>query len=144
MQRVCYVSPPVIQHLEGDCRQVLPTLPARSVQCCCTSPPYWGLRSYLAADDPAKGLEIGQERTVQEYIAALVGVFRQVARVLVADGTVWLDLGDSYADKASAAGVKPGDLMGLPWRVALAMQAADGICAAISSGTSQTRSQKGK
>lgn len=116
---------PLIQHLEGDCRQVLPSLPAKSVNCVCTSPPYFQQRSYLPDGHPAKQLEIGRERTVQQYIETLVGVFRQVARVLVADGTVWINLGDRYADKdnAQAAGVKPGDLMGLPWKLAMALQA---------------------
>jgi len=115
----------MIQHLEGDCRQVLPTLPASSVNCCVTSPPFWKKRSYLPLDHPSKRLEIGQEPTVRQYIDTLVGVFRQVSRVLVGEGTVWLNLGDSYADKdsAQAAGVKSGDLIGLPWRVAMGLQA---------------------
>ena len=116
----------MIQHLEGDCREVLPTLPAKSIHCAVTSPPYWGLRSYLPADHPAKSREIGQERTVQQYIDNLVAVFREVSRVLMNDGTLWLNLGDTYA-KTSAklarrAGVKPGELIGVPWRVALALQ----------------------
>ena len=83
------------------------------------------MRSYLPAGHPAKHLEIGQEPTVQLYIENLVAIFRQIARVLVNDGTAWLNLGDKYAQphNARAAGVKPGDLMGLPWRVALALQA---------------------
>lgn len=115
----------MIQHFEGDARQVLPTLPARSVHCCITSPPYYGLRSYLPVDHPAKALEIGHEPTVKQYIENLVGIFRQVARVLMGSGTLWLNMGDSYADKdrARAAGVKDGDLLGLPWRTALALQA---------------------
>ncbi len=115
----------MLQHLEGDCRQILPTLSAKSVHCCVTSPPYWGLRSYLPAGHRAKTFEIGQERTVREYIANLVGLFRQVARILVSDGTLWLNLGDSYADRGSAgaADVKPGELIGLPWRVAMGLQA---------------------
>jgi DNA modification methylase len=80
------------QIIEGDCRQTLATLPAGSVQTCVTSPPYFGLRSY--GDDPA---EIGKEPTPDEFVAALVGVFREVRRVLRDDGTVWLNLGDSYA-----------------------------------------------
>lgn len=62
---------------------------------------------------------------MRQYIDALVGVFRQVARVLVSNGTLWVNLGDSYADKdtAPAAGVKSGDLIGLPWRLAMALQA---------------------
>lgn len=116
----------MIQHLEGDSRQILPTLPAKSAHCCVCSPPYWGLRSYLPKDDPAKSFEIGQERTVQQYIDGLVAVFRQVSRVLMNRGTLWLNLGDAYADKpekARAAGVKEGDLIGLPWRVAQGLQA---------------------
>ena len=116
----------MVLHLQGDCREILPSLPARSVQCALTSPPYWKLRNYLAADDAAKDREIGQEPTVREYIENLVAVFRQVSRVLMNDGTLWLNLGDGYADKkdkARAAGVKVGDLMGLPWKVALALQA---------------------
>lgn len=115
----------MIRHLEGDCRQILPTLEAKSVHSCVTSPPYWRLRSYLPGSHSAKSLEIGQERTVREYIENLVGVFREVSRVLMNDGTLWLNLGDAYADRNSAkpAGVKPGELMGLPWRVAMALQA---------------------
>ena len=62
---------------------------------------------------------------MQQYIESLVSVFRQVSRVLMERGTLWLNMGDAYADKdsAKAAGVKPGDLVGLPWRVALALQA---------------------
>src|SRR5947209_8154107 len=89
----------MIEHLEGDCRQVLPTLLAKSVHACITSPPYWRKRSYLPVDHPNKPAEIGQEPSVQQYIDTLVAVFRQVARVLVSDGTLWLNLGDSYADK---------------------------------------------
>ena len=119
-----YPSLPMIQHLEGDCRDLLPTLSASSIHACVTSPPYWGLRSYLPAGHPAKAREIGQEQTVQQYIDNLVGVFRQVWRVLVKDGTAWLNLGDTYAKKpCPRAGVKKGDLVGVPWRVALALQA---------------------
>ena len=117
----------MIQHLEGDCREVLPSLPAKSIHTCVTSPPYWALRSYLDADHPAKAKEIGQERTVQEYIDNLVAAFRQVSRTLMDTGTLWLNLGDTYAKgspkHARRAGVKPGELIGVPWRVALALQA---------------------
>ena len=116
----------MIQHLEGDCRAILPTLPAKSVQCCLSSPPFWSMRSYLPHDHPRKDLEIGREETVQEYIETLVTVFREVSRVLMNDGTLWLNMGDTYADKkpkARAAGVKIGDLIGLPWRLAFALQA---------------------
>jgi DNA modification methylase len=116
----------MIEHIEGDCREVLPTLPAKSIQACVTSPPYWALRSYLPHDHPAKAKEIGQERTAQQYIENLVAVFREVSRVLMNDGTLWLNLGDTYAKNstkaARRAGVKPGELCGIPWRVALALQ----------------------
>ncbi len=74
--------------IEGDCRDVLPTLDAASVQCCVTSPPYWGLRDY---DHPG---QIGAESSPDEYVANLVSIFREVRRVLRKDGTVWLNVGD--------------------------------------------------
>lgn len=81
----------------------------KSVQMCVTSPPYFGLRNY--------GVEgqIGLEQTPEEYIAAMVEVFRCVRDVLADDGTLWLNLGDSYG--------KGKQLLGIPWRVALALQA---------------------
>src|SRR6266852_4045694 len=82
-----YPSICMVLHLEGDCREILPSLPARSVQCALTSPPYWKLRNYLATDDAAKDLEIGREPTVREYIDNLVAVFREVSRVVMNDGT---------------------------------------------------------
>jgi site-specific DNA-methyltransferase (cytosine-N4-specific) len=88
----------MIEHLEGDCRTILPSLPAASVQCCLSSPPYWGLRSYLPEHHPAKDLEIGQEPTDKEYIDTLVTVFRHVSRVLMNIGTLWLNLGDASHD----------------------------------------------
>lgn len=124
--RVIRSRPFMIDHIVGDCRQVLPTLTARSVHCVVSSPPYYGLRSYLTPDDLAKPLEIGQEATVKEYIQTLVAVFREASRVLMNDGTLWVNLGDAYANdkiKARAAEVKVGDLMGLPWRLAFALQA---------------------
>lgn len=129
----------------GDCRDVLPTLPDASVHMVCTSPPYWGLRDY-GTDG-----QLGLEATPEEYVANLVAVFREVRRVLRDDGTVWLNLGDSYvsngwwpgapssqngsisrSDKrremggrgiTSAPGLKAKDLVGIPWRVAFALQA---------------------
>jgi len=83
----------------GDCRAVLPTLEAGSVQTCVTSPPYWGLRDYGHAG------QIGLESTPAEYVAEMVTVFREVRRVLRDDGTLWLNLGDSYA---SSGGATPG------------------------------------
>lgn len=81
----------------GDVRAVLKTLPDDSVDCCITSPPYWGLRSYLPTDHPQKHLEIGSEPTVQEWVQTMVEVFGEVRRVLKPEGTLWLNLGDSYA-----------------------------------------------
>ena len=80
-----------VRILHGDCRTVLPTLPDASVQCCVTSPPYYNLRDYQTSG------QIGLEATVQEYVAELVRVFRGVKRVLRDDGTLWLNLGSSYA-----------------------------------------------
>lgn len=148
----------------GDCLGVLRTLPAKFVHCCVTSPPYWGLRDY--------GVEgqLGLESTPEEYVACTVEVFREVRRVMRDDGTLWLNLGDSYATGAGSVGDCPGggeqgkrwkgnrgihtaangglqrrsleamgprtqpnrmplpglkskDLIGIPWRVAFALQA---------------------
>jgi DNA modification methylase len=127
----------------GDCRDVLAGLPADSVDCVVTSPPYWGLRDY-GSDG-----QLGLERTPEEYVANMVAVFREVRRVLKPSGTCWLNLGDSYArdsgksptvrhvdgraknfdpsaagrPQASDYGMKPKDLVGIPWRVAFALQA---------------------
>jgi DNA modification methylase len=100
---------PRAQILVGDVRHRLADLPDGSVQMCVTSPPYWGLRDY------GQGDQIGLEPTPEEYVAQIVDVFRAVRRVLADDGTLWLNLGDSYG-----AGKQ---LMGIPWRVALALQA---------------------
>ena len=122
--------------LIGDCRNILPTLEAKSVQCVITSPPYYNLRDYGVTS------QIGQEATYQEYIESLVDVFREVRRVLKDDGTVWLNLGDSYAGSGHGgnlgknkklksmtplkqtplSGLKKKDLIGIPWRVAFALQ----------------------
>lgn len=133
--------------LQGDCREVLKTLPDSSVNMCCTSPPYFGLRSYGMG---AENGEIGTEKTPQEYVDKLVAVFREVKRVLRDDGTLWLNLGDSYVssptgglssipskmtggrDNQIAASARPDksgfglsqkQLIGIPWRVAFALQA---------------------
>lgn len=92
----------------GDCLDVLATLPSGSVRTCVTSPPYYGLRDY--------GVEgqIGQEASVQAYVETLRRVFSEVRRVLTDDGTLWLNLGDGFANK---------QLLGVPWRVAFALQA---------------------
>jgi DNA modification methylase len=129
-----------VRILHGDCRQVLATLRAGSVHCCVTSPPYFGLRDYGIAE------QIGLEPTPDAFVAELVAVFREVRRVLRDDGTLWLNLGDSYAatTKGSSGvgknatnkgtliadrswqvppGLKAKDLIGIPWRVAFALQA---------------------
>jgi len=134
------------QILVGDCIDMMRTLPDESVHTCVTSPPYYGLRDY--------GVEgqIGLEETPAEFIARLVDVFREVRRVLRSDGTVWVNMGDSYAGSWGAHGrddmgvgvstlsqrqvmasqrkskatthaeYKPKDLMGMPWRLAFALQ----------------------
>lgn len=97
----------------GDCRETLKTLGAETIQTCVTSPPYWGLRDY------GHDSQLGLEETPDAYVASMVEVFREVRRVLRPDGTLWLNLGDSYA---SSPGLKPKDLCGIPWRVAFALQ----------------------
>lgn len=82
----------------GDAAEMLKTLPAASVQACITSPPYFGLRSYGAG-----AAEIGQEASPEQFIARLVGVFREVRRVLRDDGTLWIVIGDSYAGSGKGA-----------------------------------------
>lgn len=130
-----------IEILQGDCLEVLRTLPSESVNCCVTSPPYWGLRDYGVKR------QLGSERTPDEYVANMVALFGEVRRLLVPDGSLWLNLGDCYnaynhnrgpavglnsnhhkiqpsADRGlSAPGLKPKDLVGIPWRVAFALQA---------------------
>jgi DNA modification methylase len=140
--------------LVGDVRESLRAMPDGSVRCAVTSPPYWGLRDY-GHDD-----QIGLEQTPEQYVAQMVEVFCEVRRVLADDGTLWLNLGDSYAgggekhagrnDQGGAStssrlgpkknglpgnanirgatfkvshGLKPKDLVGIPWRVAFALQA---------------------
>lgn len=152
-----------VRILVGDCIEKMKELPGRSVNCCVTSPPYFGLRDY-GHDD-----QIGLETTPKAYVQKMVEVFREVRRVLRDDGTLWLNLGDSYATGAGKAispgggkqgerflesgpsgyrgahdisgkhatntsiptfqpnrmpieGLKPKDLIGIPWRVAFALQ----------------------
>ena len=107
--------------LVGDCREMLAFIPDDLVQCCVTSPPYFGLRSYLPDGHPDKGLEVGAETTPEAYIAEMVAVFRDVRRVLRHDGTLWLNLGDRYGDGKNQTRAK--DRLLLPARVALALQA---------------------
>ena len=125
---------------QGDALSVLKTMPSQSINTCVTSPPYWGLRDY-GVDG-----QLGLEPTPEEYVANLVEVFREVRRVLRDDGTLWLNLGDSYngskmnrsgqhgykdgrsnKDKrfsvGGVEGLKPKDLVGIPWMVAFALRA---------------------
>jgi DNA modification methylase len=127
----------------GDCIRSMRSLAQKSVQCCVTSPPYFGLRDY------GHDGQIGLEQTPDEYVAKLVDVFRMVRDVLADDGTLWLNLGDSYNNfrsqmgpgqavhgrdkmngkpdvtsrKRGCEGLKEKDLIGIPWRVAFALQA---------------------
>ena len=94
--------------LKGDVRQTLQKLETESVHCVVTSPPDWGLRDYGSEG------QLGLEETPEEYIGNMVEVFKEVKRVLRKDGTLWLNLGDGFLDK---------QLVGMPWRVALALQA---------------------
>jgi DNA modification methylase len=95
----------------GDVFTVLPQLieQGTKVNMCVTSPPYWGLRSYLTESDPNKGQELGSESTPTEYIAKMVQVFRYVREILTDDGTLWLNIGDSYSGSGVNDGTKsPG------------------------------------
>jgi DNA modification methylase len=129
----------------GDCLEILRQMPDGIVQTCVTSPPYFGLRDYKGGT-----AEIGKEKTPDEFVAALVAVFREVCRVLRDDGTLWLNIGDSYASNLASGGVRvprsgdripgthqstpagkyarpPGlkakDLIGIPWMLAFALRA---------------------
>ena len=129
--------------ITGDCIEGMKTLPECSIHTCVTSPPYFGLRDYGGGDS-----EIGQEDTVEGYVQKMVEVFREVRRILRDDGTLWLNLGDPYMSAKNCApppqtvggqrgmpsdfvppnrkdqkGLKQKDLIGIPWRVAFALQA---------------------
>jgi len=125
-----------VQLIVGDARRTLQHFDEHYFQTCITSPPYWSLRDY--------GIDgqIGAEESVEDYISDLVAIFREVKRTLKDDGTLWLNIGDSYTsgnrtwrapDKKNPgramsfrpptpAGLKPKDLIGLPWRLAFALQ----------------------
>ncbi|MBI3949508.1 MAG: site-specific DNA-methyltransferase [Acidobacteria bacterium] len=131
------MRPPGCEIIVGDALSVLQSFPANTFRCCVTSPPYWGLRDYGIPN------QIGAEFELEDYIENLTQIFREVRRVLTEDGTLWLNLGDSYTsgnrtwrdtDKKNPAramdyrpptprGLKPKDLMGVAWRVAFALQA---------------------
>lgn len=151
MRRISLIAPPpqkvTITHnysnqsfdsliIIGDALKNLKKFPERSFKTCITSPPYWGLRDYGIP------YQIGAENELDEYIHKLVEVFREVRRTLADDGTLWLNIGDSYTsgnrtwrdtDKKNPAramnyrpptpkGLKPKDLIGVPWRLAFALQ----------------------
>ena len=143
----------------GDCRETMRRWAACGVkaQTCVTSPPYFGLRDYGHPD------QLGLEQTPEQYIAAMVEVFRCVRDVLADDGTLWLNIGDSYASNPASGGaqssrmtggehkrtpperkyqrpdgLKPKDLIGIPWMLAFALR----ICGRTSSGTSRTPCQR--
>lgn len=121
---------------EGDALTVLRRLPSKSVRCVVTSPPYWGLRDYGIEE------QIGLEGSMSQFLIRLVAVFAEVKRVLTDDGTLWLNIGDGYTsgnrgyrapDKKNPAramsvrpdtpeGLKPKDPIGIPWRLAFALQ----------------------
>ena len=136
-----------VRILRGDCRDVLKTLPDESVHCVVTSPPYYGLRDYGVAG------QIGLEASLAGFMETMLEVFREVRRVLMADGTAWLNMGDSYATAGGSGwqgkngqradrrftavrdavpmreigrrppeGLKPKDLMGVPWMLAFALR----------------------
>ena len=131
-----------LEVLVGDSLEILPKLPGESIQCCVTSPPYWGLRDY------EHSAQIGSESSPVEYVKNLVRVFREVKRTLRNDGTLWLNIGDGYARNGGVGkhgpntivgntkkliqkrnckvpdcwGLKDRDLLGMPWRVAFALQ----------------------
>jgi DNA modification methylase len=92
-----------IKILQGNCLETLSSLEEKSVNTCVTSPPYWGLRDY------GNGDQLGQEETPEKFTKILVKLFREVRRVLRDDGTVWLNLGDSYhrpgSDQANQKGM---------------------------------------
>ncbi len=134
----------MINFIEGDVLKVLPTIDANRFRCCCTSPPYFGLRDY------GNAAQIGHEKTPEEFIEKMVRVFSEVRRTLTEDGTLWLNLGDSYSATGKSGvgsqgekwaemgadtvgprggkwspapeGFKPKNLLGIPWRVAFALQ----------------------
>jgi site-specific DNA-methyltransferase (cytosine-N4-specific) len=104
------IDPAISAYYTGDVRALLKRLPDGCVQCCVTSVPYWGLRSYLDDDDPMKEFEIGDEDTPEEYVAVMVDVFKEVRRVLRDDGTLWLNLGDCYAGSSSGPQGESGQM----------------------------------
>lgn len=128
---------PINQIITGDCLNVLKTFPDNSIDCCVTSPPYFGLRDYGHEG------QMGLEETPEKYVATMTSVFTEVRRVLKKEGTLWLNIGDSYsgsgkggqseekrsenwqpeyANKGKTYGFKPKDLIGIPWMLAFALR----------------------
>ena len=131
-----------LEVLIGDSLELLPNLKSESIQCCVTSPPYWGLRDYEHT------AQIGLESSPVDYVKNLVNIFREVKRTLRNNGTLWLNIGDGYARNGGVGkhgpnaivgntkkliqkrnckvpdcwGLKDRDLLGMPWRVAFALQ----------------------
>ena len=136
MLAACRNSEPDVKIVCGDVRQELRNLPANSVQCVVTSPPYWGVRDY--------GVEgqVGAEPALRDYVETLTQIFREVRRVLRPDGTLWLNIGNTYSSGGrtwrdedaknkgrgmsyrppTPAGLKPKDLVGVAWMVAMGLQ----------------------
>lgn len=131
----------------GDCREEMRKLITEGVkvQMCVTSPPYFGLRAYLPKEHPYKAKELGTEKTPEDYVANMVEVFNLVRELLNDNGVLWLNIGDSYAGSGSPGGdfrdgkggdvylrpynrkgegIKPKDLIGIPWMVAFALRSA--------------------
>ena len=136
-ERLVKVTKNPCEIIVGDCRSILRNLPDALFRTVVTSPPYWGLRDYGIAG------QIGAEPNVEDYISSLVAVFREVRRTLAEDGSLWLNIGDSYTSGGrtwrdpdakskgrgmsyrapTPPGLKPKDLIGVPWRLAFALQA---------------------
>lgn len=91
-----FYADPWLTVFAGDCRAVLPSLPAASIDCVVTSPPYWMQRSYLPDGHESKAQEIGGEIAFDDYLATLVGIAREIRRVLVPAGSMWINLGDKF------------------------------------------------
>lgn len=138
-----YYQDDAVTIYHGDCRSTLRGMGAETIHTCVTSPPYWRLRDY-GVDG-----QFGLERTPEEYVARMVDTFREVRRVLREDGTLWLNIGDSYSNVGKHGGqcggmhasalhgysktrfkknfnpwlhIKPKDLVGIPWIVAFALR----------------------
>jgi len=134
-----------VEVLQGNCLEVMPSIAENSFQCCVTSPPYWNLRDYGTEPVPwpevsfvpvvglpeivipKQKVSLGLEKDPWAYVGHLLLVFREVRRVLRKDGTLWLNLGDSYVGASRTSGRLEGlpakNMLGMPWRVAFALQA---------------------